>query len=93
MLERGLEGIGVLAQKVEGEIRSGNVPACDLQPYQGNGIPPACILRPMTEEEVAVELARAKDHFEIQEQVLRESHEEMYAAWMTAFPLNQCWPE
>lgn len=92
MRDRGLEGIGALAQTVEAEIRSGNVPACDLQPYQGNGIPPACIPRPMTEGEMAQELARAKEHFDSQEQILREAHEEMYAAWMAAFPLNQCWP-
>jgi hypothetical protein len=88
----GLKQIQALATQVDEAIRSHQVQACDQGPYQGNGIPPACTLRPMTAAEEATERDKARAYFESEENSLREHYQEIYNAWMTAFPLNQCWP-
>lgn len=92
MRDRGLTQIQALAQKVKTEISAHQVMTCDMQPYQGGGIPPLCISRSMTPAEEAAELARADAHFADQEQLLRDHYQEMYTAWMEAFPLDQFWP-
>jgi hypothetical protein len=92
MRDRGVAAIQALAGKVEDAIRSHQAPTCDYQPYQGNGIPPACLPRPMSADEESAELARAKSFFADQEGLLRDHYQEMYAAWMAPFPLDQCWP-
>ncbi len=92
MRDLALEQIQALAVKVEGEISGHRVKACDLGPYLGKGIPPACTLRPMTASEEATELGKARATFTHEEQLLHEQYQEMYAVWMTAFPLDQCWP-
>lgn len=92
MRDRGLAQIQALAEKVAVEINAHQVPTCDPQPYQGNGIPPACFTRAMTPAEEAAELTEADVFFLDQEQLLRDNYQEMYTAWMTAFPLDQFWP-
>ncbi len=92
MRDRGLAQIRALADKVKTEVSGHQVMTCDLQPYQGNGIPPLCISRPMTPAEEAVELARADTYFGEQEQPLQDHYREMFTAWMTAFPLDEFWP-
>jgi hypothetical protein len=92
MRDRGLTQIQALATKVKTQINTHQVMTCDWQPYQGGGIPPLCKTRPMTPAEEAAELARAEVYFTDQEQLLRDHYQEMYTAWMTAFPLDQYWP-
>ncbi len=92
MRDHGLAHILALAQKVYTAINAHQVTTCDPGPYLGKGIPPACTLRPLTPGEEAEELTRAEAYFTEQEQSLRAYYQEMYAAWMTAFPLDQCWP-
>jgi hypothetical protein len=92
MRERGLVHIQALAQKVSAAIEAHQVNTCDPGPYLGKGLPPACPTRSMTSSEEAEELAKAESYFAEQEQLLRDHYQEMYAAWMTAFPLDQCWP-
>lgn len=92
MRERGLAHIQALAQKVSTAIHTHQVNTCDPGQYLGKGLPPACPTRSMTSSEEAEELARAESYFAEQVQLLRDHYQEMYAAWMTAFPLDQCWP-
>lgn len=92
MRDLALAKLEALSQKVNEALRNHQVQACDQGPYQGNGIPPACSLRPMTAIEEATELQKAAAWFEQREQLLRVNYAEMYSAWMQAFPLNQCWP-
>jgi hypothetical protein len=93
MRDRGLAQSQVLAQKVRTAINAHQVNTCDQGPYLGKGIPPACTIRPLTPEEEAVELARANAYFAAQELLLRTDYQGMYAAWMKAFPFDQCWPQ
>lgn len=93
MRDRGLAQSQALAQKVRTAIHAHQVNTCDLGPYLGRGIPPACTPRPLTATEEAAELARAEAHFAAQEQSLRDDYQELYVVWMRAFPLDQCWPE
>jgi len=92
MRDRGLAQMQALAQKVITAINTHQVSTCDLGPYLGNGIPPACTPRPLTANEEVDELARAKAYFAEQDQLLRDHYQEMYATWMTAFPFDRCWP-
>ena len=92
MRTRRLEQIRALAQKVKTTIETHQVMTCDLGPYQNDGIPPECTLRPLTPEEETEELVKAEKYFSDQEQILNESYQELYTAWMNAFPLDQCWP-
>ncbi len=93
MRDRGQAQIRILSQLVETEISTHQVMACDWDPYQGGGIPPMCTPRPMDPAEEATELARAEAYFADQDQLLRDHYQDMYAAWMKAFPLDQCWPK
>lgn len=90
MRDRGLVQIQALAQKANTTINAHQANTCDLGPYVGNGIPPACTPRLLTANEEADELARANAYFAEQEQLLREHYQEMYAAWMAAFLFDQC---
>ena len=92
MRDRWLAQIQVLAQRVTTQISAHQVSACDLNPYQGGGINPGCTSRPMTPAEETAELARAEAYFTAQEKLLSDHYQEMYTAWMTAFPLDQHWP-
>ena len=92
MRDRGLVQIQALAQKVITAIDTHQVNTCDLGPYLGNGIPPACTPRPLTASEEAGELSKANAYFAEQEQLLHDHYQEMYEAWMAAFPFDQCWP-
>ena len=92
MRERGMAQIQALSKKVAEAINTHQVKGCDQGPNQGNGIPPACTVRPLTADEETTELDKAKAYFADQEQLLDEHYQEMYTAWMAAFPLDQCWP-
>jgi hypothetical protein len=92
MRDRGLAHNQALAEKVNTAIKEHQLNACEPQSYQGNGTLPECTPHPFTPSEEAEELARAEAYFDQQEQLLRGYYREMYLAWMTAFPLDQCWP-
>lgn len=92
MRDRGLAEIQALANKVAAAINAHQVNTCDQGPYLGGGLPPVCPTRSMTPGEEAAELARAEEYFSNQGQLLHDYYQEMYAAWMMAFPLDQCWP-
>jgi hypothetical protein len=89
---RRLEQIQALAQKVKTTIETHQATICDLGPYLNNGIPPECTPRSLTLEEEAEELVKAEKIFSDQEQILNENYQELYTAWMKAFPMDQCWP-
>ena len=91
MREQGLKNLRAFAEQVRNEISTNQVLACDLEPYQGNGIPPACKPRSMTAAEKISELARAEADFAVREQLLSDHYQEMYAAWMQAFPVERFW--
>lgn len=91
MRDQGLANIQTLAQQVRTEITSHRVSTCDKEPYNGGGIPPKCNPRPMTAAEEDAELARAEKVFAEQEYLLNHYYQEMYTAWMSAFPFDQQW--
>jgi hypothetical protein len=92
MRARGLAKIRLLAHIVDSGLTTHQVMTCDKGPYTGGGIPPACTPRPLTAAEEASELARAQAYFTQAENLLQVNYRDMYAAWMTAFPFNKCWP-
>jgi hypothetical protein len=92
MRTRRLEQIRALAQKVKTTIETHQAKTCDLGPYQNDGIPPECTPRLLTPEEETEELVKAEKIFSDQEQILNENYQELYAAWMNAFPMDQFWP-
>ncbi len=89
---RRLEQIQALAQKVKATIETHQAAICDWGPNLNNGIPPKCTPRSLTPEEEAVELLKADKNFSDQEQIMNENYQELYTAWMKAFPMDQCWP-
>jgi hypothetical protein len=92
MRARRLEQIQALTQIVKTTIETHQATTCDLGSYQGNGIPPNCSPRPLTPVEETDELAKAENYFFDQTQVLNENYQDLHAAWMKAFPMDQCWP-
>jgi hypothetical protein len=92
MRDRGLDQVQALADMVKEQVSAHQVPACDPNPYQGGGVNPGCTSRPMTPAEETAELARAAAYFADQEGLLRDQYQEMFTAWMSAFPLDQQWP-
>ena len=94
MRTRRLEQIQGLAQIVKTTIETHQATICgDLGPYLDNGIPPACIQRSLTPKEETDELAKAENYFSDQKEILNENYQDLYAAWMKAFPMDQCWPK
>jgi hypothetical protein len=91
MRAHGLAQIQALADKVKTQLQAHQVNTCDLGPYLGGGLPPVCTLRPMTAAEEAAELETAQAALTGQAQALGDHYQEMYAAWMTAYPLNRGW--
>ena len=92
MRDRALLQNQALADKVITAITTHQITTCDRGPYLGNGLPPACPPRPLTSAEEAAELARAHAYFAEQAQLLRDHYQAMYAAWLSSFPLDRCWP-
>lgn len=92
MRDAGLKNMRALAADVEGQLRDHKIMGCDLGPYHNDGIPPVCNPRPMTAEEEAGQIELARNYFTQAETLLTDHYQEMYTAWMKAFPLNQCWP-
>lgn len=80
-----------LAEEVNTSLRSPDFLACDRAEYKGDGIPPACLPRPLTEAERSAELTRAAAYFANQDALLRENYQEMYAAFLESFPFERCW--
>ncbi|MCI0394083.1 MAG: hypothetical protein L0332_01810 [Chloroflexi bacterium] len=91
MRNQGLANLAALQQKVEETILAHQVTTCEYGPYEGDGIPPACTLRPLTADEEAAALAEAEQHFNGQQRLLSDDYQEMYAALLKAFPLDRCW--
>jgi len=89
---RRLEQIQALAQKVKTTIETHQATICDLGPSLNNGIPPKCTPRSLTPEEEVEELVKAEKYFSDQAQILNENYQELYPAWLKAFPMDQCWP-
>ena len=92
MRDRALLQKQALADKVTTAITTHQITTCDQGPYLGKGLPPDCPPRPLTSDEEAAELAHAHAYFAEQAQLLRDHYQAMYAAWLAAFPLDQCWP-
>ncbi|MBI3170009.1 MAG: hypothetical protein HYZ22_16110 [Chloroflexi bacterium] len=91
MRDRGIEQNQLFLADVQAKLNKHEITACDWSQYQGGRIPPVCTPRPMTADEEAAELNKAQIFFDGQIRLLQENYEEMYAAWMTAFPFETCW--
>ncbi len=61
--------------------------------YRGGGIPPRKHAEPLTADDEAAQLAKAKQYFATQAQLMRAHYEEMYGAVRASFPLEKCFPE
>lgn len=59
--------------------------------YAEDGAPPMYTLRDPTPAEAALELAKAKSHFDAEDALLSAYYREMYAALLQAFPMDRCW--
>ena len=92
MRDRRLEQIQALEQKVKTTIETHQAVICELGPYEGNGIPPKCTPRALTQSEETDELAKAENYFSDQKRILNENYQDLFAAWMQAFPMDRCWP-
>lgn len=91
MRDRGVEQYQLFLTDIENKLNQHEVTACDWGEYQGGGIPPVCNSRPMTAEEQAAELEKVRQYTEERISLLQKDYQEMYAAWMTAFPFTGCW--
>ncbi len=91
MRDRSVEQYQLFLSDIKSKLTNHEITACDLSEYQGDGIPPACTSRPMTADEEAAELEKARIFFEGQIQLLQENYREMFAVWMAAFPFDECW--
>ena len=92
MRDIGIHYYQAIAAEVDASLRSGDIPACDYEEYQGDGIPPACTPRPFADDELAAELKHAEEYFAGQQILLQENYREMYAVLFHAFPFDACWP-
>lgn len=91
MRDRGVEQYQIFLSDIKSKFNNHEITACDWSEYQGDGLPPVCTPRPMTPDEEAAELEKARQFYEGQIQLLQENYQEMYAVLMDAFPFDECW--
>lgn len=91
MRDRGIKQKQLFLAEIQAKLNNHEVTACNWSEYKGDGIPPTCNPRPMTVEEETAELQKANLFFKEQVRLLQENYQDMYTAWMAAFPFTECW--
>ena len=81
-----LEQLMALEKKVEETLQSHKAQAMEYGPYEGGGIPPEEIPRPLTEAEEKEEQALAKAHFAKERQIIIKEHKAMFDVIKSALP-------
>ncbi|NUM47746.1 MAG: hypothetical protein HUU38_23825, partial [Anaerolineales bacterium] len=93
LLSQGQIVLTGLAETVQAALDAHTITTCEYGPYNNDGIPPACTLRPLTAEEEQAAKTEAEQFFANQQAVLAENYEGMFAALEKAFPFQTCWAE
>jgi hypothetical protein len=91
MRDHGLIRLNEHENEVYGYITSNEAVRCEYGPYEGGGIPPECIERPLTEGERGDSLIGAQEHFSQKRSILMKDYKDMHIALMEAFPFESCW--
>lgn len=87
----GLTALTALSEKVYAALNGHTVQICEYGEYEGDGIPPECMLRPLTPREESQALSDAQAHFADQTRILSDDYQELYAALAKTFPFTSCW--
>lgn len=91
MRDNALAQIKNFRQKVSSEIASNQVEICEYKPSERSNLPPVCVKkRSLTEIEKLVELKKANDYFNSQEDLLNSFYREMYDVLVKTVPLKNC---
>lgn len=87
-----LEDLALVEEQALGMIEQHQI--WKEEPIKGRrGIPEPTEHRLLTPEETQVELAKAKEFFTVQADLVRNHYNEIYSAWRASFPMEMCWPE
>ncbi|MBU2559718.1 immunoglobulin domain-containing protein [archaeon] len=89
--DHGLIKLNEHENEVYGHITSNTAVRCEYGPYEGGGIPPLCIERPLTEGEIGESLIGAQDYFSQKRSIITKDYKDMYTALMESFPFEGCW--
>ena len=81
-----LEQLMALEKKVDETLQSHKAQAIEYGPYEGGGIPPEEIPRPLTKAEEREEQALAKAHFAKVRQLIIKEHNKMFEVLKEALP-------
>ncbi|MCE9527223.1 MAG: hypothetical protein K8R36_14345 [Planctomycetales bacterium] len=88
-----VEASGRLLKKIEETITTHKAEKRIFGKYNGDGRPPPSELRKLTTEEEVEELARAREYFARQDNLVKDEHVAMHTVLRKAFPFEKCWPE
>ena len=81
-----LEKLMALEKKVEETIKGHKAQAMEYGPYEGGGIPPEEMPRPLTEAEEKEELAKAKAYFAMRRQIIIKEHKALFDQMKETLP-------
>lgn len=87
----GLTHLNALAEKVYAALNNHTVQICEYGEYEGDGIPPECMLRPLTPAEETQALNDAQTYFAQQTQLLTDQYQQLHATLNQTFPFPLCW--
>jgi hypothetical protein len=87
----GLTNLNTLAEKVYATLDAHEAQICEYGEYEGDGIPPECMLRPLTSSEESQALSDAQTHFAQQTQLLTDQYQKLYTTLQKTFPFDSCW--
>ena len=87
----GLTHLNALADKVYTALDDHTIQICEYGEYEGDGIPPECMLRPLTSAEETQARNDAQAHFAQQTQLLTDQYQLLHATLLQSFPFPSCW--
>lgn len=83
--------LDALLAETERQIAEGAVKKCVYGPYEGNGIPPACMLTPLTAEESAAALAKARAELGGRRDAVNQHAPEFFEMVTELMAFERCW--
>ena len=89
--DMGLTHLNALAEKVDAALNDHTIQTCEYGEYDGDGIPPECMLRPLTTAEETQARNDAQAHFNQQTQLLTDQYQQLYTTLLQTFPFPSCW--
>jgi hypothetical protein len=86
-----LARLSALSAEVERQISAGLVRKCVYGPYEGNGVPPVCAPTPLSAEDTAAALERARGELAARQAAVNQRSQEFHGLLVELMAFDRCW--